>query len=123
MLKVAQVTQVNAQKGMVKVVIPENGTETNWISMLSSEYQIPPVGSMVMVIFDSGNYTEGLCLGEYFSDSKLPAASDAQTYYKCMGKDVVFKYNSGTKTLDIFADTVNIHGNLNVSGNISAKNL
>jgi phage baseplate assembly protein gpV len=123
MLKVAKVTQIDAQKGMVKVVILENSTETNWISMLSTEYQVPKVGAMVMVYFDREDYTCGLCFGEYFSDSNLPAAADAQTYYKRMGNDVVLKYNTSTKTLDIFADNVNIHGDLFVSGNISAKNL
>ena len=123
MLKVAKVTQADTQRGLVKVMIPEDGTETNWISMPSTEYQIPDIGSMVMVLFDNENYTEGICLGEYFSDSNMPVAEGAGIYYKRMGKDAVLKYNSGTKTLEIFADTVNIHGNLTVDGTITANKI
>ena len=120
MLKIAKVTQVDPARGAVKVMIPENGTESNWISILSTEYQMPEIGSMGMVLFDSRNYTEGLYLGEYFSDSNLPIAAGSGTYYKRMGKDAVLKYNTGTKTLEIFADQVTIHGNLTVEGTITA---
>lgn len=119
MLKIVKVTQADPDHGKVKVVIPENGTESNWLSMLSAEYQMPEIGSLGMALFDSGNYTEGLYLGEHFSDSNLPIVAES-AYYKRMGKDAVIKYNTETKTLEIFATQVTIHGNLTVEGTITA---
>lgn len=123
MLKKAKVTQIDQQNGLVKVLIPEENAESNWIPMLSGKYDLPKIGAMVRTLFDNSSYTEGLCLGEYFSEANLPADTDAAVSYIKMAGNVVLKYNSNSKTLEIFAGSVTIHGNLTVSGTLSAKNL
>lgn len=123
MLKKGKVTQMDMQKGMVKVLIAEENTETNWIPLLSDTYNLPAVGAMVRVLFEEERYNEGLCLGEYFSDSNPPKAAGAAISYLKMAGDMVLKYDASSKSLEIFADSVTVRGNLIVSGTIHAQNL
>jgi phage baseplate assembly protein gpV len=117
MLKKGKVTQVDVQKGMVKVLIAEESTESNWIPLLSDTYNLPAVGAMVRVLFEEERYNEGLCLGEYFSGSNPPNTAGAAVSYLKMAGDVVLKYDASSKSLEIFADSIT------VSGTIHAKNL
>ena len=123
MLKKGKVTQVDVQKGMVKVLIAEENTETSWIPLLSDTYNLPAVGSMVRVLFEEERYNEGLCLGEYFSDANPPNPAGTAVSYLKMAGDVVLKYDGSSKALEIFADSVTVSGNLTVSGTIHAQNL
>lgn len=118
MPKVARVSQVNIAKGALKAVIVEDGTVTNWVPLTSASYDIPDVGDLVMVSFDDGELSSGLCLGRYFSAENPPAVAEAGVYFKKIGADVVIRYSTATKTLEIFADTIKVTGNIEVTGNL-----
>lgn len=121
MPKVARVSQVDVAVGAVKAVIVEDGTVTNWLPMTSASYDIPAVGDLVMVDFEGGDFSGGLCLGRYFNSENPPAVAEAGVYYKKIGDDVVIKYTVATKTLELFADTIKVTGNIEVTGDLKVS--
>lgn len=121
MSKVARVSQVNLAQGTVRAVIVEDGTVTNWLPLTSSSYEIPAVGDLVMVDFEDGDFSGGLCLGRYFNSENPPAVEEAGVYFKKIGSDVVIKYTEATKTLEVFAETIKINGNVEVTGDLKVS--
>lgn len=74
-----RISSVDKNKGYVKVVIPrENNSVTNWLPLLSSEYDMPKPEEFVAVIINEN--LDGICLGKIFSNSQPPAADEG--YYK-----------------------------------------
>lgn len=74
-----RISSVDKNKGYVKVVIPrENNSVTNWLPLLSFEYDMPEPEALVAVILNKN--LDGICLGKIFSNSQPPAADEG--YYK-----------------------------------------
>lgn len=119
MIAVAKVSQIDYERGMVKVTLPErNNAESNWIGMPANEYDMPKVGDAVMCSFDEGNLSTGVCHGKHFHNRNLPMESGETVYYLPMCGDLVVKYDSAEKTLEIIADTVKFSGDLEIAGNV-----
>lgn len=121
MSKVARVSQVNLAQGSIKAVIVEDGTVTNWLPLMSSSYDMPDVGDLVMVDFEGGDFSGGLCLGRYYNAENAPPVADAGVYFKQIGGDVVIKYTTASKTLEVFADTVRVTGNVEITGDLKVS--
>lgn len=119
MVRIARVSQIDYATGMIKgALLERDGTVTNWMGMQSFEYDMPKVNDLVAVDLDNDDYTEGICLGRYYSGENAPSPSGATIAYKKFGEDVVFKYDKAAKVLEIIADTIKITGNLEIEGNV-----
>lgn len=121
MPKIARVSQVDIAAGAVKAVIVEDSTVTNWLPMTSSSYDVPMVGDLVMVDFEGGDFSGGLCLGKYFNSENPPAIAETGVYFKKIGDSVVIKYTAATKTLEVFAETIKVTGNVEVTGDLKVS--
>lgn len=127
MIKIAEVSQIDYARGLVKVRVPDlDNVETNWLSIPDNEYNMPDVNDVVRVSLDDGDYTNGICHGRYYNNGNQPALSGPTVFYKKLAGDLVIKYDSAAKLLEIDAanihikGNVSIHGSLTVTGNISA---
>ena len=119
MTAVATVSQVDYERGMIKVTLPErDNAVSNWIGMPANEYDMPKVGEAVMCSFDEGNLSTGICHGKHYHTKNMPVESGPTTYYLPMCGDMVVKYDSATKTLEIDADIVKISGDLEIDGDV-----
>lgn len=119
-LKIAEISQVDYQRGLVKVRIPDrDNIETNWLAMTADQYEMPRVNDIVRVNLDEHDYTNGLCHGRYYNQSNPPALSGPNIFYKRILGDMVMVYDSDTKTLTITAQTIKIVGDLEISGSLS----
>lgn len=105
-MEIAKVSQVDYEKGKVKLTIDsKDGAVTNWTPYSSAEYEMPKVGDTVLYVPENTNYSNpyafGLCLGRYYNKNEVPKLSGKDVYYKPMLGDVVFIYNSTEKKLTI----------------------
>ncbi|WP_088227782.1 phage baseplate assembly protein V [Desulfosporosinus sp. FKB] len=131
LIRVGQVSSVNEVKGTVRVKF---GDKDNLISpelsLFSSEYDIPPIGSQVLCLFLPNGLQQGFCLNGFYSDVNPPPVQDKNIYFKAFGDGTTLKYDRQVKELEIVAagrvninaaGNVNITGDLTVQGNINAS--
>lgn len=68
------VSSVDAARGFVKVTYPqENNIVSDWLPLLSHEYNMPEPGALVATILDKN--LSGVCLGKIYSYSQPPAGA------------------------------------------------
>ncbi|NDO20212.1 hypothetical protein FMM68_11195 [Lachnospiraceae bacterium MD329] len=120
---VGRVSNIDTEKGYVKVTYPEyDNTVSEWLPLLAFEYQMPEIGALVATFLDDerGN---GICFGKIYSNEQKPPANVG--YKKIVDgmeitkKDNVFsvkfddnnyiRFSGGTMTIK--ADKVNIIDN------------
>lgn len=119
MTRVARVSQIDYERGMVKVAMLEReGTVSNWIPYQSFEYDMPKVGELVTTEFYDGNWTEGICFGKHYNKTNMPALSGPTVYYKKCGDDVVVIYGKDTKELQIVAEKIILMGDVEITGDL-----
>lgn len=122
MTKTAFVSDVDYARGMVKVTLPDrDDVESDWLSVPSFEYDLPAVNDQVMVSFDENDFKSGLCHGNFYNSEKLPTESGATVYYKTMRKDLVIKYDASSKTLEINAENIVVHGSVTINGDLTVS--
>jgi phage baseplate assembly protein gpV len=122
MNRICQVSQVDYAKGLVKVRLEERGNiESNWLAMPDFEYDMPEIGEMAMVTFEENSYTTGFVSGGYYHKNNIPEYSGKNIYYKKFGGDLVIKYDSDAKKLEIKASEISIEGNIAINGNLSVE--
>lgn len=100
------ISSINYKKGCADVTFPgrEEDIKTD-LPFMASEYKMPKVGDMVVVIFQG---TQGVILGRVYNDDYLPEASGKEVYYKKLSDKAYIKYDPATETLEIKAPKVMI---------------
>lgn len=87
-----RVSSVDAVQGFVKVTYPqENNVVSDWLPLLSFEYQMPEIGALVATLLDKD--LNGVCFGKVFSYGQPPKASSG---YKKTIDDVTITKNGDT---------------------------
>lgn len=121
--RVGKVSSVNYETGKIKVAYHEkDDSVTREIPLLSNEYQMPPIGSQVLVVHLANGTEAGVVLGRPWSDKNMPAEGGEGLYRKELGTtsgEAYIRYQGGT--LLIHAENVVIEGNLSVNGNLSVS--
>lgn len=120
---VGRVSNVDTVRGYVQVTYPEyDNLVSDWLPLLSFEYNMPEVGALVATLLDDEHET-GLCLGKIFSNEQTPSADGG--YKKVIdgveitAKNKVFtmKFDSNNYirfsggTITVKGDNVNIINN------------
>lgn len=131
----AKVSEIDYKKGYVKVIRTDrDNIVSNWLPMMSDEYEMPDVGDVVTCDFMDVHCENGFCKGRYFNDTASPIKHGKDTYHKQLLKDADIEYNRATKefifkvdnikivakTLKIKAD-LEFEGNLKIDGDIAVK--
>lgn len=127
MTVVARVSEIDYKKGFVKVILTDrDNIVSDWLPMMSYEYEMPKVGDHVSCNFTDDSCHTGLCKGRYFNDKYLPKKFGKDIYYKELLEDAEIVYNRATKELMITVDNfslvsqkVNIIGATSVSGDVT----
>lgn len=95
-----RVSSVDKERGYVKITYPqENNIVSDWLPLLSSEYDMPKPGELVATIL--GKNLTGVCLGKIFSNSQSPKTDNG--YYKDIGGIKIKKSDNGVFEIK-FAD-------------------
>lgn len=118
MMKTARVTQVDRIKGLLKVEIPEEQTESGWLALASDAYDLPPIGSQVKVTFEQDDFSAGLCHGRYFNANDMPQQPEENSFYQRMAGHVVIRYQAADRSLHIEADRIVISGDVSIAGSV-----
>lgn len=124
MTKVGKVTQIDRSKGVMKVMLEDQGDkeiESDWIVMSDITNDYPDIGSTVMVDFDNDDFSTGFCYGNHFHNKNKPFTDDENIIYYRFGKDMVFEYNKSTKELKIIANKVMFTGDVEIDGSLKAN--
>lgn len=119
LFKVGQVSSINPEKGMVKVLFPDKDyTVSDFIPMLSFEYNMPKVEDQVWCVFLGNGLESGICLGKTYSEKTLPPANDKDLYKKQIDEDMYIEYNKKTKIFNMKVEGVEIEVN---KGTVNVK--
>lgn len=87
-----RISSVDAKRGYVKVTYPrENNIVSDWLPLLSSEYDMPKPGELVATIL--GKDLSGVCLGKIFSNSQAPPTDNG--YSKDLDGVKIIKNDKG----------------------------
>ena len=119
----AVVSQIDYEKGYVKVVLTDrDNIETDWLPMLSFEYEMPKINDIVTCDFTDSTCQEGFCKGRYFSDKRKPIKTGKDTYHKLLLEDADIEYNRNKKELIITVENIKLlTQNVRIKGKTQIK--
>lgn len=121
--RVGKVSAVDYAAGTVRVVYPDrDNSVTRPLPLLSGEYNMPQVGSLVLVLHLSNGTEAGVVLGSPWSDKRRPPEGGAGLYRKdldAMPGKAMIRYQNGVLTIQ--APSIVIAGDLTVTGTVTAK--
>lgn len=82
-IRLGKISSINCTDGTARVAYPDrNGSVTQEIPFLSSEYNMPSIGDMVLVVHLSNGSDAGVILGRPWSDKNKPPESGGEIYRK-----------------------------------------
>jgi phage baseplate assembly protein gpV len=127
MLRFGRISDIDASRGMARVSFAEDGTVSDWMSMVVSKtgddkfFYLPDVNEQVACLMGHG-MLRGVILGAIYSDNRTPDSANSGTGVL----SIVFsngdkvKYDNGQ--MEIAASGgVTINGNLTVNGSVDAS--
>ena len=98
------VEEIDPNKALVKVNLPDLEMVTHWLRLLfpvtqeDKEYQMPSVGTQVCVIMDP-TATDGVVLGATYSDVDKPPVKDPKKWHKRFSDGTYLEYDKRSHTL------------------------
>lgn len=102
-IRVGKVSAVDYAAGTVRVVYHDkDDSVTPPFPMLSSEYQMPQVGDMVLVLHLSNGKEVGIVLGRPWSEKHKPPEGGENLYRKELGRkpgEAMIRYDGSTMTI------------------------
>lgn len=107
-VRIGRVSTINYEKGCADVWFEdeEDCVRTD-LPFFSSEYKMPSVGDMVVVIFRNyGNHEQGIILGAIFNASNAPEYPGKGNYYKKLSDTAYIRYDKESDTLTLAAGKV-----------------
>jgi phage baseplate assembly protein V len=129
MLRFGRISDIDASKGMARVSFAEDGTVSDWMSMVVSKtgddkfFYLPDVNEQVACLMGAGSL-RGVILGAIYSDNRTPdsANSGAGILSIVFSNGDKVRYNGNNGQMDITASGgVTINGNLTVNGTVDAS--
>ncbi len=111
------VTSVNPQAATARVSLQPEGVLTGWLPVLSQwvgkgwgVWCPPSPGDQVFILAQEGDAEHGVIIGRAFSSAQLPPAASVGEFW--------LVHNSGSSIRLMNDGTVQIHGDLHVSGDV-----
>lgn len=103
-----RVSSVDYKKGCADVVFCGMEDDIRGaLPCMSSEYNMPDVGDMVVCAFShAGKGSQGVILGSIYNDENVPSQSGNGVYFKRLSKKAFIRYNPETEVLEIRAPKV-----------------
>lgn len=115
-IRVGKVSSLDYENGMMQVVYNDKGKSVTAklpYANFNNEYNMPPVGSSVLVTHLSNGSSRGVVLGTMWNKKNTPAESGANLYRKEMSSTpgaAIQRYDDGTGVYLIKAPNVQING-------------
>lgn len=110
-IRVGKVSSVDYLAGTVDVIFSdEEDSVRREIPVFSSEYIMPKINDMVVVIFqsNSGSREQGYVVGTPFSEKNMPEVSGKGVFFKRFSDTAYMQYDPESDTLTIDAGKVKI---------------
>ena len=110
-----KISSIDYKNGCADVVFDGNGGSIKEaLPFLASEYDMPCVGDMVLVVFEQFDKREqGFIIGRYYNSSNIPPEGLAKgDYYKRFSENAFLKYDSKNDTLSVTAGGININADI-----------
>jgi phage baseplate assembly protein V len=129
MLRFGRVSEIDANRGMARVSFIEDGTVSDWMSVVVAKtgddkfFYIPDVNEQVACMMGKGSL-RGVILGAVYSDARTPDSgnSGAGVLSVVFSNGDKIKYDRSSGAMDITASGgVTINGNLTVNGSVDAS--
>lgn len=119
--RAGKVSSIDYAAGTVRVVYPDkDNSVTSPLPMLCSEYNMPQVGDLVLVLHLPNGTEAGLVLGRCWTDSNRPPEGAAGLFRKDLSRtpgEAMIRYQAGVLTLQ--AGKVLANGSLEVTGDLT----
>ena len=121
-IRLGKISAIDYAAGTVRVVYHEkDDAVTAPIPLISSEYFMPEVDDMVMVLHLSNGTEAGVVLGRPWSEKNKPPEGSKGLYRKDLARspgEAMIRYKDGTMTIK--APKLVIDGTVTVSGDVTA---
>lgn len=121
-IRLGKISAIDYAAGTVRVVYHEkDDAVTAPIPLISSEYFMPEVDDMVMVLHLSNGTEAGVVLGRPWSEKNKPPEGSKGLYRKDLARspgEAMIRYKDGTMTIK--AAKLVIDGTVTVSGDVTA---
>lgn len=108
-IRLGKISSIDYKAGMADVAFEDEEEATHpSFPFFSSEYQMPTVGDVVVVIFqsNSGGREQGYILGKPYGVGNVPEVSGKGKYFKRLSDTAYIKYDADTDTLTLSAGKV-----------------
>lgn len=121
-VRVGKVSSINYKTGMARIVYPDRSNQvTPELPFLATEYAMPKVGDMVLVVHLSNGTAAGVILGRFWSDANKPSDGAEGAYHKDLSNtagEATITYKDGT--LIIKASNIVLDGKVSATGDVTA---
>lgn len=122
----AKISEIDYDSGYVKVVLTDrDNMVSDWIPMMSQQYEMPNVGDIVTCDFTDDTCHSGFCKGKYFNEQNIPTKTGKDVFFKKLLNDAEIEYNRQTKEMTItvnniklICENVRVKGNFTIKGNL-----
>lgn len=123
-IRVGRISALNYTNGTARVVYSDrDNAVTAELPLLSSEYYMPRVDDLVMVLHLPNGAEAGLILGQFWCDGNRPPESGAGLYRKDLDRagGCTIRHQEGGPLQIICSAGVEIVGSVTVSGDLTAQ--
>lgn len=104
-IRIGKISAVHYDTGAADVLFEDDDDNVMvWLPIVSSEYQMPRVGSMVLVAFEKNN--QGFIIGQYYGKSCIPEKTGKDVFFKRLSPNSFVYYDPETDILEISAGKV-----------------
>lgn len=121
-IRIGKISSINYKSGMARVVYPDRSNQvTSELPFLATEYAMPKVGDMVLVVHLSNGMAAGVILGRFWSDANKPSSGAEGVYRKDLSNtpgETVVTCKDGVLTIK--ADNIVVDGKVSVTGDVTA---
>ena len=133
-IRVGNVDSINPENGTVRVRFPDRDDKVSGElkvifskTHMDKEYHIPDIDEAVVCVFLPNQQEEGFVLGAYYNEiDTMPAGANEDTKIWSFSDGGKIEYNRSSGELNIIAvssvnitaPTINLNGDVNVSGNL-----
>lgn len=115
-IRTGKVSSIDYKTGMMKVVYYDKGkavTSNFPYANFNNEYNMPPVGSQVLVAHLSNGSSRGVVLGNMWNEKNIPSESGKELYRKELSKTrgaAIIRYDDSSGEYLVKAGNIQING-------------
>lgn len=120
-IRIGKISSLNYEDGTARVVYSDrDDAVTAELPLLSTEYYMPEVDDLVLVLHMPNGAEAGVIIGEFWNDNNRPPESGIGLYRKDLSRSgkAYVKYDDATGSM-----TIHCPGGINIDGDVTVNGI